>query len=252
MKKIIVRLVLVLIVLVILAALGGHFFLDSGIKRAVETIGPKVTKVDVKLDSASLSLFSGSGKLKNLVVGNPQGFKSAASIQVGSASLAVVPRSLLADKVVVKTVNLQGPEITFEASLNGINLKTLLANVEGSSPKPADAATPKEPGEGKKLQVDEFILSGAKLHAFIYTPLGNQSASVPLPEIKLQSLGTGPEGITGAELTKLVLQEVLKVAIEQGDKVAADIAKGAQFSTGNVSNAVDAASKRLGDILKKK
>ena len=89
MKKIIVRLLIALVVVVILAVLGVGLFLDKAIKAGVETIGPKVTKVDIKLDSVSLSLLSGGGTIKGLVVGNPTGFKTPSAINVGEASLAL-------------------------------------------------------------------------------------------------------------------------------------------------------------------
>src|SRR5438094_5687786 len=130
MKKIVDRILIALIVLVLLAILAAHFFLDGAIKRGVETLGPKLTKTEVTLSSASLSLFSGSGKIKGLLVGNPEGFKTPSAINVGSASVALQPASLLSDKVIVKSVRVEGPEITFETDLKNVNLKKILANVE--------------------------------------------------------------------------------------------------------------------------
>ena len=89
MKKIIKIILILLVVLIIAAALGIHFFLDGAVKKAVETIGPQVTKVDVKLDSVSISILSGSGKIKGLVLGNPEGFKSKSSISLGKVSLGL-------------------------------------------------------------------------------------------------------------------------------------------------------------------
>src|SRR2546430_1182025 len=86
MKKIMVRLFLVLVVLLVLAAIAVHFFLDDAIKRGVETIGPKLAKVEIKLDAVHLSLLSGSGKLNGLVIGNPEGFNSPPAISVGMPS----------------------------------------------------------------------------------------------------------------------------------------------------------------------
>src|SRR2546425_10219166 len=105
MKKIIVRLFIALLVLVALAVLAVHLFLDSAVKRAVETIGPDLTKVQVKLESVNLSLLSGSGKLSGLVVGNPEGYKTPTAIRVGTASIALQPASLLSDKIIVQSIN---------------------------------------------------------------------------------------------------------------------------------------------------
>src|SRR5512140_2754098 len=126
MKKLVIRLLIALIVLIVLAVLAVSLFLDGAIRRGVETAGPMLTKVDVKLSGVSLSLFSGSGKLKGLVVGNPQGFKTPSAIQVGSASLAVQPGSIFSDKVVIRSINVQAPEITFETDLKGNNISKIM------------------------------------------------------------------------------------------------------------------------------
>src|SRR5882724_1374555 len=102
MKKFLVRSFIVLIVLVLLAVLATHLFLDTAIKKGIETVGPKITKTDVRLNSVTLSLLSGSGKIKGFVLGNPQGFKTPAAMNVGIANLSIEPRSLLDEKVIIR------------------------------------------------------------------------------------------------------------------------------------------------------
>ena len=89
MKKIIKLIVIAILVLVVLAVLAVHFFLDAGLKRGVETVGPMMTKVPVKVDSVSLSIMSGSGNIKGLVVGNPEGYKTPSAISVGKSTLSM-------------------------------------------------------------------------------------------------------------------------------------------------------------------
>src|SRR4051794_18583227 len=169
MKKLFTRLFLILVLLVIVGIVWVHFFLDSTIKRGVETYGPKFTKVDVKLASVNLSLLSGGCSMNGFVLGNPEGFKSPSAISVGSSHVAIKPASMLSDKIIVQTVNMQAPEITFETGLNvkENNLSKILANLEEATGPAGEkpAAQPKEKGGegGKKLQVDEFIIKGAKL-----------------------------------------------------------------------------------------
>ncbi|HSU52457.1 MAG TPA: AsmA family protein [Candidatus Dormibacteraeota bacterium] len=257
MKKIISRIFLGLLILVILAAVAVHLFLDSAVKRGVETIGPSVTKVPIKLNSISISLLSGSGKVKGLTVGNPEGYKTPSSIQVGSASLELSPGSIFSPKVVIKSIVVEGPEITFETDFKGNNLSKILDNVQKSSGtstnEPSKPAQPAEPAanQGKKLEVDDFVIKGAKMHVSVTTL--NQSATVPLPDIHLTNLGTGPEGITPAELTERVLSEIEKVAVQQSASVMGDISKGAQFMARDVqSNVVNKVTKGIGDLFKKK
>lgn len=261
MKKLLLRLLLVLLVLVVVAVLAVRFFLDAAIKRGVETVGPMVTKVDVKLSSASLSILSGSGKIKGLVVGNPPEFKTPNSISVGSASLAVEPKSIFSDKIIVKSVIVEAPEITYEQSLSGNNLSKIKANVASTTGgNEAAPAKPKEPGPAKenkpskKLQVNEFVITGGKVHVSV-TGLGGQTATMPLPEIRLQNLGTGPEGITPTELTTQVLQAVLDGAAKQGAVAAEDLAKnavnlGKNAATQTATNVLNNVKKGLGGLFK--
>jgi len=262
MKKIIVRLLIALVVVVILAVLAVGLLLDKAIKSGVETFGPKLTKVDIKLQSVSLSLLSGSGTIKGLVVGNPAGYKTPSAISVGTASLSLEPRSLLSDKIIIKSINVQGPEITFETDLKGNNLSKILANVqEATSGGAKEPAKPQEPGQpteakaAKKLQVDEFVISGGRVHVSV-TALGGQAATIPLPEIHLQGLGQGPDGITAGELAKLVLEAIEKGATRAASGTVADIGKGALYLTkdapGAGSNAVQSITKGIGNLFKKK
>lgn len=256
MKKWIIRIVIALVVVVILVVLGISLFLDSIIKKGVETAGPMLTKVDVKLDGVSLSLLSGSGSIKGLVVGNPEGYHTPSAIQVGKASLALQPGSVLSDKVIIKSINVQGPEITYETNLKQSNIGKILANLDavtgGAQQEPAQT---KSAGASKKLQVDDFLITGGKVNVSL-TTLGGKSVSVPLPEIHFTGLGTGPDGITAAELTKKVLAEIEKNAAQVATGAVADLSKQATALGKDLGKtAGDAASeavKGLGGLLKKK
>jgi len=269
MKRIIIRLLIGLVVVVILAVLAGGLFLDGAIKKGVETFGPKLTKVDIKLQSVSLSLFSGAGTIKGLVVGNPEGYRTPSAISVGTATLALKPGSLLSDKIVITSINVQGPEITFETELNvnHNNLNQILANVQGAAggggqetAKPTEPAQPKEQAPpkaakpAKKLEVDEFVISGAKVHVSV-TTLSGQAAMIPLPDIHLPAMGTGPDGITPAELTEIVLGAIEKGAAQAASGAVSDISKGAVYVTRDTantgSNALQNVTKGLGGFLKK-
>jgi len=259
MKKILVRICIALVVLMVLVALGIHFFLDSAVKQGVETIGPKLTKVDVKLDGVHISVLSGSGKIKGLVVGNPDPYKTPHSISVSSAALELKPGSLLSDKLVIKSINVEAPEITFEGGLSGNNLSKILANLNESTSGPGGTnvanATPKEQKKAnKKLEVDDFYITGAKLTANI-TDLG-KTVVIPLPTIHLSNLGTGPDGITVTELTKKVISEIEKESLKAVSSSATDIGKAAENLTKglgkNSGGAVTNITQGIGNLLKKK
>lgn len=223
MKKLILPIGIGIAALVALAGLAVHFFLDSAIKKGVETLGPKVAQVEVKLDSASLSILSGSGKIRGLMVGNPEGFRTRSAVHIGSASLAVQIGSIFSPKVVVRSVHVQQPEITLEASFHGSNLSKILKNLKSSSGAEGKPVTG-DGKPGKKLEVDEVVIAGGKVRVS-FVGLAGKTADVPLPEIRLKDLGTGPEGITTAELADKVLSAMLDKSIEVSAGAVADLGR---------------------------
>lgn len=260
MKKILLRLCIAVVALIIIAALAIHFFLDGAIKSGVQVVGSKMTKVDVKLDGVHLSLLSGSGKITGLVVGNPDGYKTPHAISVGTAALALKPGSLLADKLVISSIDVESPEITFEGGLTKDNLKQIEANLnETTSSSGAggtttvQGATPKEQKKAnKKLEVDDFKITNAKLDVQIS---GVGEKTLTLKTIELSNLGTGPDGITAADLTKKVLSAIVD---EAGTEVASnfgDLTKGvANLTKGlgkNVGGSVTNITGGLGGLFKK-
>jgi uncharacterized protein involved in outer membrane biogenesis len=256
-RKIIRRLVWTIILLIVVAALVLHFSLDGLIKRGVETFGPKFAGVNIKIDSVNLYLLTGSGTVKGLVVANPEGFKTPSAIQVGSTSVSLRTASLLSDKIVIHSIKLLGPQVTFETDLRKNNLSKLLDNVQAATGGGQEANTNQPSAKpSKKLQVDDFLLQGGKVLVSVST-MGGASGSVALPEVHLTNLGTGPDGITPAELTKEVLAAIQKSAAQAASGVVADLAKGGIYigkDAGNVigSNNVDKATKGLNDLFKKK
>jgi hypothetical protein len=243
MKKLIVRIVLGLVIILVLAVVGSLLFLGPILKRGVEKVGPMIAKVPVKLDSASISLLGGSGTLKGFVVGNPEGYKTSEAMKVGTVFLSIAPGSVLQEKKHVRSIKVEGPEITYETDLKGSNLGKLLDNVGGSAEQDKKAPTKDQQTSKTKLQVDEFVITGAKVHVNA-SMLG--SGTVPLPEIRLKDLGQGPDGITPAELSKKVLAAILDETVKAVGANALQLKEGGKaIGTG----AIDEVKKGAGGLL---
>jgi uncharacterized protein involved in outer membrane biogenesis len=196
-------------------------------------------------------------------VGNPEGYKAPSAISVGEATVALLPKSLLSDKVIVSTIHVKAPEVTFETDLQHNNLSKILSNLQeatGGGKEPTGGKKePGEPKEGtpaKKLQVDDFLITGGKIHVTV-SAFGGKSATVPLPEIHLKDLGKDADGITPAALTSIVLNELIASATKAAAGAVADLSKGAVY-LGNeaaktaTSNSLDKVTKGIGDLFKKK
>lgn len=87
MKKRVVQIVIVVGVLVLAALAVLWFCLDSIVKKSVETIGPQLAKVEVRINSVNLSPLSGRGHLSGFFVGNPPEFKTPSAITVGDVEV---------------------------------------------------------------------------------------------------------------------------------------------------------------------
>jgi hypothetical protein len=259
MKKLLIKILVILAVLGVIAIIGIALFLNSIIKKGVETVGPRVAQVEVKLDGVNVSVFSGKGEIKGLVVGNPPGFSTPNAIKVGKAGIAVNPTSVLSDKVIIESVTIEAPEITVEGGLKDNNLTKIMANIDSVVGKSGQGAPPptgdQKPKPARKLQVNNFAISGGKITLHL-AMLGGQSTTVPLPDIHFKDLGQGPEGITSADLMKMVMQTVTDDAIKAAVKALANQGKGfldaAKILGQGTTNSVGNATKTIGDLFKKK
>src|SRR4051812_22485383 len=168
-KKIFLTVALSLLVLLILGVLLVAWRLDDVVKRAVETVGPQITKTSVNLDSIHIGLMTGSAKVKGFILGNPEGFASSNAMSVGVAEVGVNPFSVLSKKIVIRTIHVEAPEITFEGNpFSGNNFSKLLDNVNGTAKAggpPMTNTTAKAASKpAPKIEVDEFFITGARVH----------------------------------------------------------------------------------------
>ena len=269
-----IKIILGLLVLVVIGLLvavlvvGAH--LGDLVKSGMERFGPKLTQTTLTVDKVNLSLFAGSAGVKGLVLGNPEGYQALQSISFSNAAISLAPGSVLSDKIVIHSIEVRGPEITFEGSLVGDNnLTKIMANVNsGSGPgnqASTNAPTTSPAGSkkpAKKLEVDDFLITDAKLHANL-TGLVNRQFTLTLPAIHLTDLGKGTDGITAAELTKEVLQAITTSTItallndtenlgKNAGKVAKGIVNGAlQNSSNGLGGSVDKLKKGMGGLFGK-
>ena len=233
---------LIAILLIVTIAIGVN--LDKIVKTGIEDVAPGITKTTVTLDSVNISLLTGSASVKELVVGNPSGYSAPSAINIGRAAVSVSPGSLLSDKIVVHSIEIQSPEITFEGNPFGANnLSKILDNVNGA----AATNTPAQTASGKpakKLEVDDFLLAGAKVHVQL-TGIVNKQLNLTLPDIHMVDLGKGTDGITAVDLTQKVLKQVINATVKAVGESAKNI------SGNTVGQGLDKIKSGLGGILGK-
>ncbi|MFM2082875.1 MAG: hypothetical protein RL380_1566 [Verrucomicrobiota bacterium] len=257
LKKIILWSFAALVVLTVAAVIAVFLSLNLLVKKGVETVGPPLTKSDVKLAHARLSPFSGSGQLTGLVVGNPAGYQSTNAITIGDLQVAVDIASLKTEVITIKTLRLQNPEITYEGGLTGKNnIRQLLDNLEAATSGGAKNSSASSGGRsGKKFVIQDVVIEGAKLHANL-TGLVSKEITLPLPPIHLQNLGVAGQGLPIGEVVQQILAPLLASITDAMAKEAGALGKEAagnllKHAGSEANKSLDKASDALKGLFKK-
>ena len=217
--KWIIRILVVLVLLITGLFWFGWSQLGTLVKFGIEQGTPPVVQTSVTVQHVTLSPFSGTGVIEGFQIGNPKGFTGPYAVRIGRTEVAVDTSSVSTDKIVIQHIRIADPEINLEAGMGGTNLKHIADNAKNfasqhTAPAGQGAASPAAPAAGGKpqkpvkLQVKELLITGAKLSASVAGVIPGADAKATLPDIHLTNLGSGPDGITPAELTSLVLSHI--------------------------------------------
>ena len=198
--KIVLALVLVIGVLVLMN-------LGTGIKTVVETLGPEMTQAQVTLNSAKISLLSGDGRLKGLVIGNPEGFDTENAFSLGEIYFSLDQESLTTDIIVIETLKIVAPEVTMESGRGGSNLDRLQANI--TQYLGTDDSVASDGQTAKNIIIRDLVITEGQLH---YGLLGSKTLDVPLPTIHLAHIGEDGQGVSMAQATAKIVSAISKSA----------------------------------------
>lgn len=200
MKKILIAgAVLVVAVVAVLVLTVSN--LGPIVKKAINEVGPKITKTKVNVDDVNISIFSGEAKITDFLLGNPTGFKSDRAVSVGSVYVDVDESTITKDTIVINKIEIVAPQITYEKISGTDNFQALLKNVKGSA-KAEKKAKPSSQsdaqGSGKKIVINEVVIRDGKVNLTM-AALAGKTVTASLPEIRLKDIGKESNGATPAE-----------------------------------------------------
>lgn len=202
---------LLLIFLVVLIA-GGYWFatrFDSLIASAVRTYGPSITKTDIRLDGVSTSLFTGEAGINGLSIGNPKGFKKPWIMELGSMDVAVDTSTLTSQVIVINSIDIVSPKVTYEAGGGTNNVDALLANIRGSAQqakqqKETGATAEEQTGATRRVIIDRVRITGGEASLAI-SELDGKGLTASLLDIELTDIGREGEPVTMAEAARRIM-----------------------------------------------
>lgn len=225
MKKLL-YLFVVLLLLAVAGVVSLYFTVGHIVKAGVETVGPRVTKCQVTVGHIGVSPLGGEVTIRELVVMNPDGFSQNAAFSLGTVRVKLEPKSLFGERIVIREVLVEAPEIRYEVALTGgTNVGRIQKNVEEFTALFDTGKEPVEAKEAKLLQIDDLRITGGKIT--VAASLKGVSTGVPvkLPEIHKRNIGAG-ESRNTYEVVGGILDDVLGNVIGAGRDAATQVLGG--------------------------
>jgi hypothetical protein len=214
-------------VLVVIVVLGGAYLwtnLDRIVAAAIEKYGTAAALTDVKVSGVNLAPMSGSGKVSNLSVANPQGFSPGNAISLGSIKVSVDPHSIAGTgPIVIHQIAIDRPQVSYELSNSGSsNLQTIQHNAQayangvgahgGGASANAGNGGVGGSSSGRKLIIEDLTINQGQLsisQASLPKPL-----SATLPNIHLTNIGKNSGGVTAAQVASQLLGTISQTAAQ--------------------------------------
>jgi hypothetical protein len=202
--------VVLFVIIVLMVAL---FNLGTIVKTAVNTYGPEITKTQMRVEKADVSVFQAQAGLENFVLGNPEGFSSPHAITVGSILIDVDESTLTKDTVIIDRIEVIAPEITYEIKGTTDNFRTMIDNMKKpEKPGKKDGEKSAEKKDGKKVIIRNLILKNIKVKTSADIA-GGDIATTTISEIHLKNIGEKQNGVDMAEAVLTVLNELYSQVI---------------------------------------
>jgi hypothetical protein len=218
-KKVLSIAAIVIAVLVVLLIVAVTVFGNQTIKMGIETGATAALKVNVSLNSASLSILGGSAELNGLKIQNPPGYQHPEFLTMEKAAVKLKVSSVFSNTVEIEKIEFDKIQVTLEqkgVTTNNLQeiLNALPKSEEGAAPK-SDGTTEKQ-GSGKQLLIKELIINGIEVRAKLLPIPGKaDTVTLRLNPIIMKDLGSD-KPINTAELTAKILKAIATGVAEQG------------------------------------
>lgn len=213
------------LVLVVSIGFGVYYLLsnlDGIVKTAIETYGTQATQTTVRVGSVQLGLKDGSGAIRRVTIGNPQGFTAPQAFSLGEITTRIDLASLSQEVTIIEYVTVIAPEVFFELNAAGkSNLAELKQSLESGNS--TSTASVQNNGVEPQLIIRKLLFAEGSIHARV-TPL-NKVYELKLPEFELHNLG-GSKGATPIRIADQVLKALTGRALAEVEKKGLDQFKG--------------------------
>jgi hypothetical protein len=206
--------VVVLLLIIVVWQLLAN--LDSIVAGVIEKTGSETLGTEVSVSGVSIHLKEGKAGIAGLTIANPEGYSTAKLFEMEGIEVELDIQSLGKDVLVIESIRIQNPQISFEADASGSsNMQTILDNMG----TPAQEESKSSDTEPFKMIVDRFEFSGGQVKASTVASPG-EVAELKLPPINMSGIGHSQGGVTAdvvaEKITKELVNGVIEAAVRAG------------------------------------
>ncbi|MCG8491524.1 MAG: hypothetical protein MI743_07915 [Sneathiellales bacterium] len=200
MKRGITITVAALLFLLCAAIIYIYVSIGSVIVDTVEARGTAITQTTVTLEEADFSPSTGLTTLLRMKVENPKGFADKTGLSFDRIELWIDPETLGSDVIIVKSLALVAPEISYEIAAPNDNLRTLKSYIDHS----ANADT-----DGPRIVIENFQVRNGVI-VVTANNLRGQRRTAQLADIQMQNIGKSEGGLAPAQAISIMLEPILR------------------------------------------
>jgi uncharacterized protein involved in outer membrane biogenesis len=228
--------------LAVLFSLGGigvylaFNYIDVIVRVALEHWGPDVTGVSVKVGEIEISPRDGRGSIRGLEIGSPNGFTAPRAVRFGEIRVSLDPSTLTDRVIVIRSLTLDAPQITYEKGAKAANLDVIQDQIEAYVKRSGATSSiwgKYAPSYRRKFIIERLNIRHGRV-TMTNSGLKGQGLNFDLPDVELTDVGRRQDGVTASEAAAIVAS-TLQVKIAQ--KVLTNIEL---LRKGGIEGAVDA------------
>jgi len=217
MRKLLRLMVGIVILVPLLLVFAVVLYIDPLVQAGIERGAGAALKVPVHLKNAKIH-FSGAATLTGFEVANPPGYAEPRSVAFERIDARVRPPSLFQDVLDIEELTVVNPELILEFSGTKSNWSVLMDNLSEGTPKGAESPTSPANAPPKKYIIHKLRIqdAGARFRSDL---IPARAATVTLPSVELENVGTAQGGVTLGQLLTVLLQSLGKSALKAGEGI---------------------------------
>lgn len=254
--RFIIKALLWLLLILIVALVCVYYYLGAIVKEGVNRYVPPITGTTASVGSVDLSLLKGQIEIKKLKIGNPKGYSSNNIFEVGKVLVSFEPKTVLTDKIIIKSVVISGTKVSAELknlySLDS-NVSALQNNINkylGTDSSKTKDSKKDDSKDGKKVVIKDLKIKDTSLSL----GASGQTVTLPLPDIHKKGIGEDKKEKSMAQIFADILNMISLESVKGLGTAASDLAKKGWKGTKDVisggAGAVTDTAKSVKDSIK--